>query len=82
MTVLQELDRVSEEGAMGAVRGFPAGIFLAFSGRWHLATYRLKAAVEFPYTAGLPARLYKSLWFHLEKRLLSFELLGNIDKHL
>lgn len=33
-----QLDRACEEGEMGAVRSFPAGTFLAFSGRWHLAT--------------------------------------------
>lgn len=75
----QELDRVSEEGDMGAGRGFPAGTFLAFSARWHLATYRMKAAGEFPYTAGLPARLFRSPCFQTEKRLLSFELVGNAD---
>lgn len=76
----QELNRVSEDGETGAARGFEAGTFLAFSGRWHLATYRMKAAGEFPYTAGLPARLYRTSCFQSEKRLLSFELFGSIDK--
>lgn len=75
-----ELDRVSEEGDMGAGRGFPAGTFLAFSARGHLATYRMKAAGEFPHTAGLPARLYRYSCFQSEKRLPSFEFFGNIDK--
>lgn len=76
----QELDRVSDEGDMGAARGFQASTFLAFSGRWHLATYRTKAAGEFPYTAGLPCRLCRSTYFQSEMRLLSFELFGNADK--
>lgn len=75
----QELDRVSEERDVGAARGFQASTFLAFSGRWHLATYRMKAAGEFPYTAGLPSRLYRSPCFWSGKRLLSFELFGNTD---
>lgn len=61
----QELDRVSQEGDMGAARGFQAGAFLAFSGRRRLATYGMKAAGEFPYTGGLPARLYRTPCFQV-----------------
>lgn len=65
---------------MGSADGFQAGTFLAFSLRWHLALHKMKAAGEFPYAAGLPARPYSSPCFHSEKRLLSFELSANINK--
>lgn len=67
-----EVSRVSKEGKPGLQIVIKQGL-LCFSCRWHLATHKMKAAGEFPYTAGLPARLCSSPCFHSEKRLLSFE---------